>query len=262
MHQGGGVFELARFADDTRLTVAFDLLRIDHFQYSLGQELPEPFASLEQFGQVLYVAARQRGEPIPSHLPADTKVFRVPDKLVRILDRDLKLTGVPKIDDRGWSIDVHTLRHSFGMLLIKGGAATRTAQAAMRHSTIDLTMNTYTDPRLLDVHGALDALPTLPIGGNTDQGEQATGTDGSGAGLHQFAPGFAPETDESSDSRSTRDTRQASGDTRDGWKRNVTSSDVVTKNKPMAPTDNGCHQVETSGLEPPTPGLQSRCSPN
>ena len=37
----------------------------------------------------------------------------------------------------------------------------RTAQAAMRHSTIDLTMNVYTDPRLLDVARALEALPGL-----------------------------------------------------------------------------------------------------
>ena len=39
----------------------------------------------------------------------------------------------------------------------------RTAQAAMRHSRIDLTMNVYTDPKLLDVAGALDALPELPL---------------------------------------------------------------------------------------------------
>ena len=37
------------------------------------------------------------------------------------------------------------------------------AQAAMRHSSIDLTMNVYTDPQLLDVAGALDALPELPL---------------------------------------------------------------------------------------------------
>jgi hypothetical protein len=29
----------------------------------------------------------------------------------------------------------------------------------MRHSTIDLTMNVDTDPKLLDVQGALDARP-------------------------------------------------------------------------------------------------------
>ena len=29
----------------------------------------------------------------------------------------------------------------------------------MRHSTLELTMNVYTDPQLLDVAGAIDALP-------------------------------------------------------------------------------------------------------
>jgi hypothetical protein len=50
----------------------------------------------------------------------------------------------------------------------KGGVAPRVAQAAMRHSTIDLTMSVYTDPKLLDVARALDALPALPI----DNGEK------------------------------------------------------------------------------------------
>jgi len=31
----------------------------------------------------------------------------------------------------------------------------------MRHSTLELTMNVYTDPQLLDVAGALDSLPTF-----------------------------------------------------------------------------------------------------
>jgi hypothetical protein len=31
----------------------------------------------------------------------------------------------------------------------------------MRHSSLDLTMNVYTDPSLLDVAGALEALPDL-----------------------------------------------------------------------------------------------------
>jgi hypothetical protein len=31
----------------------------------------------------------------------------------------------------------------------------------MRHCSLDLTMNVYTDPSLLDVAGALEALPDL-----------------------------------------------------------------------------------------------------
>lgn len=41
--------------------------------------------------------------------------------------------------------------------------ALRTAQAAMRHSSLDLTMNVYTDPELLDVAGTMEALPDLPL---------------------------------------------------------------------------------------------------
>ncbi len=90
-------------------------------------------------------------------------LFTVPAGLVRILDRDLLAAGIDKTDERGRTIDVHALRHSFGTLLSKDGVAPRTAQAAMRHSTIDLTMNVYTDPILLDVHGALDSLPSLDL---------------------------------------------------------------------------------------------------
>ena len=126
-------------------------------------------------------------------LPADTLVFDVPTGLVRILDRDLAAAGIArrvkvdgkwkidKRDERGRTIDVHALRHSFGTHLSKAGVAPRTAQAAMRHSKIDLTMNTYTDPRLLDVAGAVELLPSLPLTGDDHESEgnalQATGTE-------------------------------------------------------------------------------------
>jgi integrase len=109
--------------------------------------------------------ARHSGAPIPARLPPDTRVFDVPSRLVKILDRDLRLAGIPKRDGRGRVLDVHALRHTFGTMLSRGGVAPRTAQAAMRHSDIKLTMNVYTDPALLDVRGALDALPPLPLAG-------------------------------------------------------------------------------------------------
>ncbi len=37
-------------------------------------------------------------------------------------------------------------------------------QAAMRHSSLHLTMNIYTDPTLLDVAGAVNALPSFGTG--------------------------------------------------------------------------------------------------
>ncbi|MCE9591738.1 MAG: tyrosine-type recombinase/integrase [Planctomycetes bacterium] len=53
------------------------------------------------------------------------------------------------------------MRHTFGTHLAKAGVTPRVAMAAMRHSTIDLTMNVYTDPALLDVAGAVEALPSF-----------------------------------------------------------------------------------------------------
>jgi len=38
------------------------------------------------------------------------------------------------------------------------------AQAAIRHSTIDLIIDIHTEPRLLDMAGALEALPWLTMG--------------------------------------------------------------------------------------------------
>ena len=106
----------------------------------------------------LQAKALRSNDPIPARLPPSTPVFDVPDKLCKILNRDLRLAGIAKRDERGRTLDVHALRHTFGTLMSKGGVAPRTAQAAMRHSKLELTMKVYTDPKLLDVRGALDAL--------------------------------------------------------------------------------------------------------
>jgi hypothetical protein len=73
----------------------------------------------------------------------------------------------------------------------------------MRHGDIRLTMSTYTDPKLLDVHGALDALPELPLE-NADRTEQqrAAGTDADptnpvSALTPMLTPMLAPNADKS-----------------------------------------------------------------
>jgi integrase len=150
----------------------------------------------------LQAEALERGEPIPTCSPADTSIFTVPNGLRYILNRDLKLAGIPKRDERGRVLDVHALRTTFGTLLSKGGVSPRTAQAAMRHSDIKLTMQVYTDPKLLDVAGALGALPALPLDGERSGCEamRATGTDGQTTDrlleLHSsVAPTVAPTSD-------------------------------------------------------------------
>ena len=96
-------------------------------------------------------------------LPARMPLFQVPRDFVRIFDRDLAAASIPKRDDRDRTVDLHALRHTFGTHLSKAGVAPRTAQAAMRHSSLELTMNVYTAPRLLDVGAAGDALPPFDV---------------------------------------------------------------------------------------------------
>ncbi len=146
--------------------------------------------------------ARRDGGPIPARLPAALPVFTVPARLERILDRDLVLAGIARLvevngkrriekrDERGRTIDVHALRTTFGTLMSKGGVAPRTTQAAMRHSDIRLTMGVYTDPKLLDVRGALDVLPALPLDGRKRAAALATGTED--AAPRTLAPLLAP----------------------------------------------------------------------
>jgi hypothetical protein len=64
----------------------------------------------------------------------------------------------------------------------------------MRQSDIKLTMTVYTDPKLLDMRDALDALPALPLQGDQIRGEaiRMIGTDDEAArNLYQrlYRPG-------------------------------------------------------------------------
>jgi integrase len=110
----------------------------------------------------------QSGAKMISH---DTHLFPIPKDMIRVFDRDLAAASIPKRDPRGRVMDLHALRHTFGTHLARAGVAPRVAMAAMRHSSLELTMNVYTDPALLDVAGAVEALPAFssPSGKSTDQ---------------------------------------------------------------------------------------------
>jgi integrase len=200
------------------------------------------------------------GAPIPARLPPDTPVFDVPHKLSKILNRDLKAAGIAKRDDRGRTLDVHALRHTFGTLLSKGGVAPRTAQAAMRHSKIDLTMNVYTDPKLLDVRGALNTLPALPLQGDPNEGEAARATGTVGETVRTLAPTLAPSWCKRGQTGST--TVKPAGDEKpatEGDRLDASGCGDKRKHPPTMPVS-GCHQVGATGLEPVTPSVSSWCS--
>jgi len=203
-------------------------------------------------------SARRKGHSCQERtgLPSDTPLFHVPRQLFRILDRDLRAAGIPKVDDRGRKIDVHALRHSFGTLLSKAGVTPRTAQEAMRHSTIDLTMNVYTDPRLLDVAGAVEMLPAFSLSGPAAGYAKrvvATGTNDRLAGT--LAPTLAPATDNLVQAGSFPVKAIDKLDDLEPDEAFVVSLNPVKRKQPLSHRDNGCHQERAKGLEPSTSSL-------
>ena len=204
-------------------------------------------------------AAKRDGGPVPMTLPANTPLFDVPTGLVRIMDRDLTMAGIGKRDNRGWTVDVHALRTTFGTLLSKGGVSLRTAQAAMRHSDPSLTANVYTDPRLLDVAGALDSLPTLPLAGN-GAGERArmTGTYAAGP----LAPTLAPSFDNAGSGGASADKMASEPGIGDEQARRAVNPCPVNKKRPLTFPVNGRSGVEAMRVELTTSCMPCKRSPN
>jgi integrase len=210
----------------------------------------------------LQAEARDADRPIPPILPCQTKLFDLPNGLRRILDRDLKFAGIPKRDPRGRTLDVHALRHTFGTMLSKGGVAPRTAQAAMRHSDIKLTMNVYTDPKLLDVHGALDALPSLPMeAGRTANGDPAKATPTTRQASPEFARQFAGMPCKPKQTGSNPDMRSSDGMV-DAQQKNIAVSSTADKREepPTIPVSgSSCRGdwIRTSDLLNPILGVEA-----
>lgn len=72
-------------------------------------------------------AARAGDGPLPAKLSADAVLFDMPKGLLRIFNRDVAAAGIPKKDDRGRTICLHGLRHTFGTHLSKAGVPMRIA---------------------------------------------------------------------------------------------------------------------------------------
>ena len=84
------------------------------------------------------------------------------DDAADLVRHDLAAAGIPYVDESGAVFDFHALRGQFITMLARNGVHPKVAQVLARHSTIGLTMDRYTDAGVLDLAGALDALPALP----------------------------------------------------------------------------------------------------
>ena len=131
----------------------------------------------------------------------------------------------------------------------------------MRHSKIDLTMNVYTDPKLLDVHGALDSLPSLDLNADSSSDRnamQATGTDDQDTkpfarhAVNSVAPVVAPNSGKRGQSVSFAVISSADGDER--TVRRATLANPYNSSKKASPAvfAGKAFGVEDSGIEPLT----------
>ncbi len=111
-------------------------------------------------------------------LPRDQPLFGLrTNHGFKMLKRDLKLVGIPYIDEAGLVFDFHALRCQYATLLDAAGVTPRVVQALMRVSS-DALVSRYTRPRVADQVTASMSIPDLGITKPTKQSMKATGTNG------------------------------------------------------------------------------------
>jgi Phage integrase family len=115
--------------------------------------------------------------------PVDCRLSdRVFSKMPR-MDQHKEILATAKIDYLeclGRQADFHALRHTFDTNLARAGIPERLRQALMRHKTLRLTNETYTDVRLLPTVEAIGMLPGLE-GGDSQIDSQNLVTSSQGA---------------------------------------------------------------------------------
>jgi len=78
-----------------------------------------------------------------------------------MLRADLAEAKIPYQDERQRYVDFHSFRHTTGTWLARTGVHPKVAQSIMRHSDINLTMNTYTHVLREHETKAVEGLPDL-----------------------------------------------------------------------------------------------------
>jgi len=74
---------------------------------------------------------------------------------------DMKRAGIQNADNRGRTIDFHSLRTTFGSHLARAGVDLSTAQKLLRHSTPVLTSNIYSVAGINDLGDAVERMPSF-----------------------------------------------------------------------------------------------------
>jgi integrase len=151
--------------------------RHDKARRGARQPLPDDLAhAIRQYLDARLKEAQEdalrSGTPVPAVL-AQTDLLTPQVPALRAFNMDIELAGIAKRDESGRTMDLHSLRHTFGTMLARSGVNPRTAMELMRHSDIRLTTNIYQHLELVDTAGAVNQLPVL----KAEIEARATGTD-------------------------------------------------------------------------------------
>ena len=131
--------------------------------------------------------------------PPDSRVFPGFNKHdgAAILREDLEAAGIDYQDAAGRYVDFHALRHCF-ISLVGKTASIKETQSLARHSTVTLTLDTYSHIGLSDERQAVERLPELHRADHTNEAVAIkTGTDdrsvgGGQNGQENLTPNLTP----------------------------------------------------------------------
>ncbi len=153
--------------------------------------------------------ALREGRPAPARLPAESPLVIVPGESLKVLDLDLVAAGlahrvqgknrkgaacwrIDKRDERGRTFDMHAFRTTFNSLLAAAGVPLTTRRILMRHAAEGITDEHYADAKLIDLRGALDRLPALPLDGGQAGAEREAANGTYGDDSDGFHPRLKP----------------------------------------------------------------------
>lgn len=92
---------------------------------------------------------------------ADATDFVFPVKIQdRIIDHDIRASGVRKRDASGRPASFHSLRKSFATSLVANGVPVNVAQRLLQHKTVQMTLEIYAE---VQESGLIDGLSTLQV---------------------------------------------------------------------------------------------------
>ena len=104
--------------------------------------------------------------------PPQNRLFYILSNPVKAFDDDLKAAGIPKKTNAG-KLDFHSLRVAYATFIVESGATVKEAQTLLRHSSPDITMNTYARVRTgrLGTLTEQVAILMLPGSGGSEGGQ-------------------------------------------------------------------------------------------